>query len=541
MLKRTARVMLAQPVTRPSGPLEYVTLDFALGKDGRPAQLPGRTVVTPVSPANYALHFSDSAYLTLPESQSLRPTGPFRTEFWFYPDSDVAADQFVFRGDPSVPAEQAAPHVRITRELRVAVGFGSGGAQVAAHTTNPVITPGQWVHVTVGYDDAPAAGNFSILINGDAVPVTGADAEARPAGNPITTISGRRDGIVGVIDGLRLWNGAELAADWEFDTVDYGVNPPTTPDSSPNGNTAKVYGATLVPSSAPATEQTQGNLVVDDRGLSLYCGLLDFAEPGGSPYLATGSDGLVHLYFAGRAEDGRAGLFSVAQFDAEVARAVFEAGWTAAAGDSVQTGTVQFTAARSGSFMNQAAIAVRPTQLPGLCEVEIGDGLGRTEIWRGVPRALDDLVAALNGTSTHDLADPAFRAGARPFYDNTGTYAMSRLAVSSHGGEAATTALSRRPAAMQLSSATVADLGGETCTLGLAFVVPQWGGLAITQRWTGLPVFVGPLLTVLSGTSPDYDYAKTDSSDAPVYGLDAFDAGHASHDLLVIAGPVSGP
>lgn len=537
LLKRTARVMLAQPVTRPDGPLEYATLDFTLGKDGRLARPPERTVVTPVSPANYALHFGRSAYLSLPANPSLRPAGPFKTEFWFYPDSDVEADQFVFHGDPAVPAEQAAPHVRVTRELRVAVGFGSGTAQISAHTADPVIVPGRWVHVTVAYDDTLAAGNFSILINGNAVPVVGADAKARPAGNPITTISGRRDGVVGVIDGLRLWNGADLAADWEFDTVDYAANPPTTPDSSPNRNTAAVHGATLVASSAPSTARTQGNLVIDDRGLALYGGLLDFAQPGGSPYLATGSDGLVHLYFAGRPEQGRDGLFCVAQFDAEVARSVFEAGWTARAGDSVQSGAVQFTAARSGSFMNQASIAVLPTRTPGLCDLEIADGFGRAETWRGVPRALDDLVAALNGTSTHDLADPGFRAGARPFYDNSGTYAMSRLAVNSHGSQAAVTALSRQPAAMQLGSAAIADLEDGVCSLRLTFVVPQWDGHVIAQRWSDVPVFAGPLLTVLSGTSPDYDYTKTDSADAQVHGLNAYDAAQAAHDLLVLARP----
>jgi hypothetical protein len=538
LLKRSARVMLALPVTRPGGPLEYATLDFAVGKDGRLAQLPARTVVTPVSPANYALHFSDSAYLSLPDHASLKPAGPFKTEFWFYPDGDVTADQFVFRGDPAVPAKDAAPYVRIGRDLRITLGFGTGTAEVSAHTADPVVTPGQWVHVTAAYDDGPAAGNFTVLINGNAVPVTGADVRARPFGSRIAGISGPYDGIVGIVDGLKLWNGAELAADWEFDSIDYAADPPTTPDSTPNRNAAAVHGATLVPSSAPTGTQSQGSLVIDPAGLSLYCGLLDFAVPGGPATLTAGAGGLLHLYFAGRPEDGRDGLFCVAQYDAEVARAVYESGWTAATDDSNQTGTVQFTAARSGSFMNQAAIAVRPDELPGLCTVEIDDRLGRTERWRGVPRAVDDLVAVLNGASTHDLADPAFRAGARVFYDNTGTYAMSRLAVRSHGSAAGMTLLSRRPAALQLGSAAVADTGGGTCSLTLAFDVDQWTDAGpVTQSWIGLPVHVGPLLTVLSGTAASYDYTPTDSADSAVYGLLAFDAAQSAHDVLVLARP----
>lgn len=121
MLKRAARVMLAQPVTGPDGRVRYATLDFALGKDGGLARLPEQTVVTPVSPVDYALHFTASAYLNLPVSDSLKLTAPFAAEFWFCPDGAVAADQFVFRGDDSLPAAQAAPYVKITRDLRVAV------------------------------------------------------------------------------------------------------------------------------------------------------------------------------------------------------------------------------------------------------------------------------------------------------------------------------------------------------------------------------------------------------------------------------------
>ncbi|HEY3869707.1 MAG TPA: hypothetical protein VGM10_15195, partial [Actinocrinis sp.] len=249
------------------------------------------------------------------------------------------------------------------------------------------MTPGQWVQVRVAYDAAPDTGNFSILINGNAVPVTGTDVKAAVAANQVTTIGGRYDGIIGILDDLKLWSGGaseqHLVADWEFNSVDYNADPPTTPDSSPRHNDAEVFGASLVPSSAPSAEPTQGNLVIDEAGRTLYCGLLDFFEPGDSPYLTNGSDGLVHLYFASRPGPDQDEVFSVAQYNTESARSVFEAGWTSTADDgaaaaSVQTGTVQFTAARSGGFMNQAAIEIRPTDVAELCDIGIDDRHGRT-------------------------------------------------------------------------------------------------------------------------------------------------------------------
>ncbi|WP_326647367.1 LamG domain-containing protein [Streptomyces sp. NBC_01750] len=542
LLKRTARVMLAQPVSRSGDALRFVTLDFALGKDGRLAQIPPDTTVTPVDPANYALRFSDSAYLALPEHPSLRLTGSFKTEFWLYPDSDVVDDQFLFRGDPFDAPEEAAPYVKITRGLGVAVGFGTGTKAVTAHTTDAVVSPNQWAHIVVAYDSTAEHGNFSVLINGNAVPVTGADATAVPSGKPITTISGQDDGLVGVLDALRLWDtsGAtpDLIGDWPMDTIDYEADPPTTPDRSLCRNTAAVHGAVLVASSAPVSADTQGNLYVDTAGLSTYAGLLTFAETGGSGSLMTGADGLVHLYFAGPEENGQDGLYCVAQYDAECARAGYEAGWTSTVDGKAQTGTLTFTAARSGTFMNTAAITVKPSDAPGLCDVEFDNHRDRQEAWLGVPRALDAFVAVLNGSSTHDLADPALRVGERTFYDNDGSYATSRLTVRSHDTETALTLLSRRPAGIQLAGAGVGDVTTSTCTLSLTFTVPQWTDDAtISQTWTGLPVFTRTLLPVLAGVSTDYDYKPTDSSDATVYGLTAYDGADRSHDVLVLARP----
>ncbi|WP_186526322.1 LamG-like jellyroll fold domain-containing protein [Leekyejoonella antrihumi] len=539
LLKRSARVMLAQPVRRTDGALQIATLDLALGTGGRLARLPETTSASLVQPANDALQFANAAYLQLPASPALALKGSYRAEFWLYPSSAVTTDQYIFRGDPANGAANAAAYVMITRDLRVATGFGTGSDAVSASTTAAVITPGQWVHVQVSYDTAAARGNFTVLVNGRPVAVTGADNTALPAGQPITTISGSHDGIVGILDGLRLWDVSSGTAvpvgDWPFDQIDYDASPPITPDQSTNHNDAAVHGAVLVSSTAPISTDTAGTLYVDADGLASYAGVLSFAEPGGSPSLFTGSDGLVHLYYAGLPDGDRDGLFCVAQYDAESARAVWQSGWTATAGPAAQTGTLQLTAARSGTFMNAATITIQPADGAALCTVGIDDGHGRVETWRGVPRSLDRFVAVLNGTATSDLFTPLFRSGGATFYDCTGSYAQSQMAVSSPDTSSVLSVLSRFPAVMQLASAGIDTVTDTTCTVRLTFTVPQWTGApTVTQSWPEVSVFAATFLQQLGGIAPGYDYSDTTSASASVHGLATVDAANTTHDLLLL-------
>ncbi|HEY3869087.1 MAG TPA: LamG domain-containing protein, partial [Actinocrinis sp.] len=73
---------------------------------------------------------------------------------------------------------------------------------------------------------------------------------------------------------------------------------------------------------------------------------------------------------------------------------------------SVQTGTVQFTAARSGGFMNQAAIEIRPTDVAELCDIGIDDRHGRTA---QVTSAQRPRLATYARTGTPDLPDEQVR------------------------------------------------------------------------------------------------------------------------------------
>ena len=548
LLKRATRDLVAFPVIAPDGKRRFATVDFALGKDGRLARLPQHTDVTPVVPGNYALEFSSGNFLGLPADDSLKITGGFKTSFWLYPESDPPAAQYVFRGDPATAAAQAAPYVMVTPAQQIEVGFGDGSRAVAARTAPGVVKTGQWVHVEARFDPEPEHDNFTVMINHSAVPLTGADQKAPPTGSPLTTISSAADGLVAVLDSLvidTLGADARTVGDWPLDEVVYDVppgKPPYTPDRAGKNNAA-VFGARQVASSAPIPEgETEGHLYVDGDGLSAYAGMLTFAEPADSGSLLAGADGLVHLYFAGLPQGDQDGAFSVAQYDAESARAVFEAGWRSTAARP-QAGAVSFTAARSGAFMNQASIEIGPAREPDLCDVEICDGLKHAESWLGVPRYLDPFAAVLNGTSTDDPGDRALREGKRVFYDNAGRYAAARLRTAtddsgaSQGAQSSFTLLSRQAPALQLTKAEVSGVDPEFCDLTLRFEVHGWQDSPIVQRWPRVPAYLTSLGPVLAGTSQSYDYKPTESANATIYGLLAADAGGVPHTVLLVGRP----
>ena len=540
LLKRTTRDLLAIPVLTATQERRFATLDFALGKDGKLARPPARTVVTAVEPANYALQFDAGTYLGLPSSGTLAVDNCFRIRCWIYPGSDVTGDQFVLRGDTAVAPKQAAPYLKVTQDLRLEFGFGDGDTALAASTTRPVVKPGQWLEAEVCYDNREAEA-FSIRVNGSRVAVSRTQPAGLPAGQPLTVVAAPSGGFVGVLDDLKIdvvrdgsWT---TVGHWPLDVVDYDKPVPTTPDISGNGNDAQVHGATLIASSAPIPDSgSQGQLYVDERGLSTYAGMLTFAEPTASGTLLTGAGGLVHLYFAGPKQGRQDGVFSVAQYDAQSARAIFEAEWLSGSGSAGQSGTVTFTAARSGVFMNQAEIEIRSgTADPALCEIGMTDQQGHSETWRGVPRALDALVDVLNGASTHDIADPGFLAGRRVFYDNTGTYATARLKAQSHDADAWFVLLSRRPKLIQLSEVALGDIAGRTGELTLSYSVPGWDQ-PVTQTWRSVPVNLSDLASVLAGTSHTYDYAEKRSSESTMYGLPTGGPGQP-HDVLLLTRP----
>lgn len=530
LLKRSGRTLLAITVSPPEG-VRVATVDFAVSKTGTLAEIAEETVLTRISPANYALEFDGRASVALPNNQnSLSVNSSFRIDCLIYPKSAVPNDQYVLCGDMRNPASPTlAPYLKLTRDLKVAAGFGDGQSVVSCETTNAVIASSVWSKVTVIYDAAAPSNNFAILINDQRAEVSNGNVQAVPFGSPVNTIGFKkggssREGFVGVIDGLRIQriDGAQpvTLGDWPFDAVDYNQTEPTTPDTSSFRNDGTVSGAKLVPSSSPSSAGTEGALQIDPHGLTIYSGLLDFVQPSSAPYLLNGSDGLLHLYFR-----DQQGLFSVAQNDAEAARAVFESGWSAAASAGSQTGNLRFLSVRSGTFMNQSSIKVAPSARPELCDVELDNHNGQRELWRGVPRDLDTFIDVLAGRTASDPNDPRFNRGQVGFYDNNGLYPVCRMKTDSDVSDVSLVFLSRFPAVLPLHSVAVTDVTEQSCTVVAQYDAVRWqpfgASQIITQTWRDVPVNAREALNVLNGLSGSYDYAPTDTSTAAVYKLHA--------------------
>ena len=171
---------------------------------------------------------------------------------------------------------------------------------------------------------------FTILINDQATEVEDETSTETPAGSKsVSRVSAENDGFIGCIDEVRVYNGDAEAGHWPFDAVDYTETPPTTEDASGQSNTGLLYGPKLVPSSSPINLNTSGEMQLDENGLSIFTGLLEFVQPKSAPRLLNGTDGLVHCYFQNNDSDTvlTDGL-AVAQYNTEAARASFNAAST---------------------------------------------------------------------------------------------------------------------------------------------------------------------------------------------------------------------
>ncbi len=538
LLKRSGRTMVAIGVNAPGLGVRVATLDLGISKSGALAQAPENLVATLVSPANYALDFGQSAYLTLQNhGDSLSIKGNYEIETWIYPTSGVAEDQIILGGDPGTAAEKAAPYLKVTRELKLAAGFGDGTQAVACRSAAPVIALGAWTKVAMRYD---TTAGFTLWINDQIVPQEGGATGVLPFGNPISTVSGSVNGFVGTLDGLTIRQDISgtltEVGKWAFDTVAYGDTPPTTPDTSTYLNKGLIYGAMLVPAMSPTSRDTQGAMTLDSNGLTVFTGILPFVEPTASPFLLSGSDGLLHLYYEAPDQG-----FNVVQYDAEAARAVFASGWTTPPGTAVQTGTLRYLSTRSGTFMNRAEITVKPTGRGELCEVRFDNGQGTVELWKGVPRNLDTFLDILGGKSTSNPDDQGFKAGTKAFYDSEARYPVCRTLAHSDVSDVHIVFLSRLIQTLPLLSVEIKDLTPEVCTVVVQLEAHRfWTAGApstIIQTWTGVPILGAELQQVLNGLSGTYDYSSTTSANAGLYSIPAGGASNALHPVLFLTQP----
>jgi len=524
-VKRSGRLLLAQNAALGANPKTLATLDFAVAGDGTMARPDASLIVKPVGTANYTMDFDASAYIGFPD---WAPKQHYSIDLWIYPKSlDLPSQQIIG------PMDQVdAPYLRLIDGTAIEVGFmGKNGKPFSARTASGTVRQKAWTRVQVSFD-AAATPKYSIKLNGfDTVCTFDGDGD-HPTPGFINAVSAPNNGFIGCVDQFLAYDGANwdpatIVGEFSFDTIDYldnnqqPLNPPHTPNKKDTNAPGLVYGAHLIPSTSPAVVAS-GSLTWDSRGLSIYASyfedLQEYSELNSSPFLLSGSDGLLHCYFKGASD-----AFSVMQLDTETARSVFEGTWNTAAG-TAESGRLQIVATQAGAFMNNATVSIKPTpsaeHADMFCDVTMVSPSGVTETWCGVPRSLQPFTNVLAGNSVSDPADPRLLTGSKYFFDNTGKRTSAYLPLAGSPNKAAIALVSRARLRLPLASVKVDD-DGQDCNLKLTFTAIRWPGDSVTAIWKKLPKKVDAFINTLSGLSTAYEYKSTSALNVASYSIAA--------------------
>jgi large repetitive protein len=547
-LKRNARVLLAFGIEpkAPAAPATHytATLDFAVSRDGTLAGIEPATVLGRVDPADHTLYFDGNAYIALAdEKKSLELTGSFTLELWLLADELDSETRRVV-GNSAAPTAERPPYLTVGDG---AIHAGFGGNDLA--TPGVVLQRGAWNHVAATFD--ATTGAMTVYVNG-AVQTTATWTGRKPPGKPLAYLGAPESSFLGNLDEVRVWKVArsqrdlvehlyqelpdpkslpDLVGYWTFDEVEAKCDVQTTPDSSSSGNTGTLHGPRIEASTSPVAPASAAELQIDDAGLTVEAGYLEFAQPASTPFLLDGVDGLVHLYYQSDAD-----LLTVAQYDSAIARAIYYLPWKSPDPRDAEEGggaaALALVAHRAGTLMNGCEISVEPTvaSRADLCTLEARTRQDVTETWRGLPRRLERFAAVLGGEAVGDPSDPRLKSGTRTFYDYAGNHPTSWL----EAGGGFVLAITRRPKARQdedgkldpdpggldLANVAITGAGAETCTVALTFQ-PADGGAPILQVWPEVPVAVGKLVATLNAVAPAYDYAAPGAGTPPIYSLAA--------------------
>jgi hypothetical protein len=555
-VKRAARAMLMAPVDTAQG-RATAAIDAAIGTGGTLARIDGAVTAAPIVPAVFDLTFAAGAWLSLaPGTASPNPlalAGPFGFRFLIRPDA-LADGAQVIGGDGTAAPERAAPYVRIVDGDRLEVGFGTGSAAVACRTLHPAVPPGIWTEVAIDYrgaGDAP----FTIRINDSAVPLTACTAPAEPCGTPVAAIGAAANGFAGALNLVAIEAAGVPILDLPCDTVDYGVSPPTTPNTAPSAVVATVFGAVNAPSTSPVNVDMSGTFHIDADGLTYYAGLADFIAPASDACLIDGADGLLHYYF----KDAQ-GRFAVAQFATDAARATFASAWTTdwaaapaalaaterggtrylgweaqdwarvsarvlRAPDASQSGFLNFVAQRVGTYMTGTTITIAPSPVsPLLCDVTATapDDVG-TESWHGLPRSIDALSRIWNGAGSNSPDAQEVIDGRQPYFDYAGTNAAVLCPTTAPDSGSYFQFVSVPQLPLPLTAVTVAA-GSAAGFVDVDIEIappPNWSGAdPIRQHWPNVPAAPRSLADVFAGRATRYDYGAATTPGTRAYGLE---------------------
>ncbi|ARO88247.1 hypothetical protein EBAPG3_010900 [Nitrosospira lacus] len=426
--KREVRVMVALAV---GSARQIAYLDFGLGKDGMLAQVGNKLTVADKAVLQGALNFCPeiAAQVDLP-SIATGPTMTFET--WLLPSKNP-------EGACIIAASAASEAVLFTLGLDGGIPYfiGPDGHTVAG---TDAISNHDWTHVAAVWD-----ASCTLYINGQAYTtdngVEGENAEAPASGYRL----GGEQGFTGDLAAVRLWNSVrsqeqiwagmntiitDQDPDWPHLLGAWQMNEPndarrftTVPNQSQAGaaNDGVLAGARWVASRVPSTN-TGVALAIDPRGLTFLSGMLAYAATDATPSIDEGADSLLHLYYAEKGSQQAC----AAHFCPVVTRASYLVPWIAADAstpENSESGQLSFVARMAGTAMNNKntkqvwiKIVKKPKQK---CQVTLSSYTGYTEVWPGVPQAVDEFVQVINGQAAQLSNDPAEIDEDQLMYDYT--------------------------------------------------------------------------------------------------------------------------
>jgi hypothetical protein len=430
LLKKQARVLVAIP-TGTDG--KVAAVDFAVGKDGRLAQVAQTLPVAP-PPVDTSLTFDGSTGSTavLPRL-SAGPVSAVSVEAWVNPLGFGPGDATIVRSSASETLPVTLTIAGAQPQLTVTAG---GRTTTVA---GPVLDTRTWTHLAGTFDGTTAL----IYVNGQPYADSGQAPTAAPPEQGYTVGSD----FTGALNEIRIWTTARSRADilgcmgtrltssdpnwddlagyWPMDSPDDATRYTTIPNLASSGKAADgtLDGAWWSPSTVPVGA-SMTPVAWDSRGLDVATALLDFASTTDAPSLLAGSDGLIHLYL--RAMNGA--VFTAARLDTVTGRAHLTVPWQAAdAMDSAndQSGTVRFISRQTGTSMNYRGGAALPIEIvtdavdSTLCTVTLRSSSGMTEVWPKVPRLVESFVAVIDGDAIQVTIDPSARERGVVMYDYT--------------------------------------------------------------------------------------------------------------------------
>lgn len=534
-----------------------MVVDFAVSSTGRLAfqeDFNGaqRLVAGNLNAKNFTLQFNGVSGLDLPKSPALKLGDAFTQQCWVCPKGTTNERQYLLGADPSLAPAESPAVLYITNRLRLGVGFGDGEEFLTAETEDNVLELGSWTNVIAVYDGKA----YRLFINGSEVALVGTDSFSgkKPVDSPLTVIGNGAEakGFTGQIDELRLWEGDQLDNALEFlykplDTavagdqligywpMDDGAGIHVK-DRSPDGKyEATLRGARWVAGAPPIHLGTGDISVHDGMGLTVNTGMAVPAEDDLSyplfgaihaeskPFLLTGNDGWVHLYYRGTNDE-----FLAAQYDMSISRPVFGLPWAAgpATEDTAAHGYLLFTGRQAGTLFNGSEIIFEKTDT-NLYTLTLDDRAGNSEGWTGLLPRADYVAAVLEERYTHNPEDSDALQGAKVFYDTAGHYHQGFLEVGDPVQRGFLQFTGTQQTGFIINELEIdATEGGGYCEVKLRGEITQDAGKKIPFGGVvkRVPTDVTLFAQVMNGLSGDYDYGRDASAgdgDAKFYRLEA--------------------